>query len=52
MQLYRFIVNYRNYKGERITFDVTATNITEAEREARVRRANDIYQILSIWKVK
>lgn len=50
--LYRFIVNYTNHKGERISFDVNAIDLAAAEKEAYVRRSNDIYQLLSIWRVK
>lgn len=47
----RFIVKYINAKGEVVTIDVYSTDLVSAEREAIVRRKNDIKHILSIWKV-
>lgn len=47
----RFIVYYKNMNDERVSIDVFAFDLVDAEREVRIRR-NDIKVILSIWKVK
>ena len=48
----RFIVRYRNKANEIVEFDVFATDLVDAEHEAKIRRGKDISRIIMVGRVK